>query len=118
MKILILGDSNVGKTTWVHSLIGVQTEKKNTQGCDVYPYRHKGKSLEFWDTAGNPNLGGLRDCYFIGATCAFIVYKDKSTVDKYKQEILSVLGKKIPFVAFNISEIEDPQAPLRRLFKN
>jgi GTPase SAR1 family protein len=111
MKIVILGDSGVGKTAWVHSLLGYNHSTKPTMGVDIYPYKYNGKKLTLWDTGDN----GLRGGYFLGAKYAIIFYKKKSSLEKYKQEILDS-GKNIPFVAYKISEINTPEKPFEDLF--
>jgi GTPase SAR1 family protein len=114
MKVIVLGDSGVGKSFWINSLLGVNNQTKPTLGVEVFNYTYNGRNITLWDTGAN----GLRGGYFLGAKCAIIIYKDKSSVDKYKQEILETTGKKLPYIAFNVDEIETPDAPLARLFKN
>lgn len=114
MKAIILGDSKTGKTTWAHQACGTTpTTSSSTLGFEVHNLEFNGREFELWDIG----YGGIRDAYFIDAKCAFILYNDQSEVDKYKREILRVLGKKIPFVAFNLNELADPEEPLRRMCK-
>lgn len=118
MKVIIVGDTNTGKTSWVRKITGFDGIKERpTMGADVYKHKHGKRTLELWDTAGNEKYGGLHSAYYVGATCAIIFYTDRAQVEKYKQEILTFVGKKIPFVAVNFAELQDPEEPFQRLFK-
>ncbi len=117
VKVIVLGDAGVGKTHWCRSLVGTDTDKiKPTMGVEVYMHDWKGKKLELWDTAGN-ECGGIRNAYFLNVERAIIVYKkDRASVETYKREILELVGKKIPFVAFELDDLLDIDEPLERLF--
>ncbi len=118
IKVIVLGDAGVGKTHWCRSLIGTNTELiKPTMGVEVYMHDWKGRKLELWDTAGN-ECGGIRNAYFLNVERAIIVYKDKASVETYKREILELVGKKIPFVAFELKDLLDVNEPLERLFSS
>ena len=111
MKIVILGDSNTGKTTWVYRLLGITTPTKPTMGVEVYNTQYNGQNFELWDTG----YGGIREGYFMGAACAFILYTDRAQVDKFKREIIATMGQEIPVVAFNLKELKDAEEPFRNI---
>lgn len=87
LKVCLLGDGGVGKTTWVtrHRTGEFTTKYIPTMGVEVHPipyYTNKGMvTLDMWDIAGvnwlggESGEGGLRDGYYIGAD-AFIVFFD------------------------------------------
>jgi GTPase SAR1 family protein len=112
MKVVVLGDNRVGKSTWVYSLLGFDKKPARTLGVEVFDYTYNGKKLTIWDTANT----GLYEGYILGADYAVIVYKNKASVEKYKEDISRYLGKNIPCVAFNISDIASPEEPLEGLF--
>lgn len=80
LKLILVGDWGVGKTTFVKRHITWEFEKKYiaTQGVEVHPmefFTSKGKiKFDVWDTAGQEKLSGLRDGYYIDAHCAIIMF--------------------------------------------
>jgi len=73
-KVVLLGDSGVGKTTLVkYMLTGKIKEETPTLGVGVYPFHN----IQIWDCAGDDRVGGLRDGYFINSELAIVLYKDK-----------------------------------------
>jgi GTP-binding nuclear protein Ran len=80
LKLILVGDGGVGKTTFVKRHVTGEFEKKYiaTQGVEVHPMEFsttKGKiKFNVWDTAGQEKLSGLRDAYYIDAHCAIIMF--------------------------------------------
>lgn len=80
LKLILVGDGGVGKTTFVKRHLTGEFEKKYiaTQGVEVHPMEFsttKGKiKFNVWDTAGQEKLSGLRDGYYIDAHCAIIMF--------------------------------------------
>jgi len=80
LKLILVGDGGVGKTTFVKRHLTGEFEKKYiaTQGVEVHPmefFTSKGKiKFNVWDTAGQEKLSGLRDGYYIDAHCAIIMF--------------------------------------------
>jgi len=76
-KIVIIGDSQVGKSMFVRRLLGGQYKRKwnyvPTMGVEVCEYYHNGRTFELWDCAGSKKLRGLGDGYFIGADAALLI---------------------------------------------
>merc|ERR1711920_792494 len=70
----------MGKTTFVKRHITGEFDKvyKPTKGCEVtsivYYTNHGPIRFNIWDTAGQEKLGKLRECYYIGAHCAIIMF--------------------------------------------
>ena len=86
LKLIIVGDGGVGKTTFVKRHLTGEFEKKYiaTQGVEVHPMvfsTTKGKiKFNVWDTAGQEKLSGLRDGYYIDAHCAIIMFDVTSRI--------------------------------------
>ena len=90
LKILIIGDGGVGKTTLcskLKKLFGEEEEKSyiTTAKIDVNHIRFRVKNhndgkvittvdASIWDTAGQEKFGGLRDAMFLGTDYCFILY--------------------------------------------
>ncbi|EDV57475.1 GTP-binding nuclear protein GSP1/Ran [Drosophila erecta] len=78
-KLVLLGDAQVGKTALINRLLhGRRLEKyEPTEGVDLTPVaiqtNHGSIRFIVWDTAGQQELGGLRDGYYIDAQCAIIM---------------------------------------------
>ena len=86
IKLIIVGDGGVGKTTFVKRHLTGEFEKKYiaTQGAEVHPMEFsttKGKiTFNVWDTAGQEKLSALRDGYYIDAHCAIIMFDVTSRI--------------------------------------
>nr|XP_017194293.1 ras-related protein Rab-19 isoform X2 [Oryctolagus cuniculus] len=77
-KIILIGDSNVGKTCVVqHFKSGVYTEsRQNTIGVDftVRSLEVDGKRVKVWDTAGQERFRTITQSYYRSAHAAIIAY--------------------------------------------
>ncbi|XP_006145108.1 ras-related protein Rab-19 isoform X2 [Tupaia chinensis] len=77
-KIILIGDSNVGKTCVVqHFKSGVYTEtQQNTIGVDftVRSLEISGKRVKVWDTAGQERFRTITQSYYRSAHAAIIAY--------------------------------------------
>ncbi|KAM9651203.1 ras-related protein Rab-19 isoform 1-T3 [Trichechus inunguis] len=78
-KIILIGDSNVGKTCVVqHFRSGVYTETQNTIGVDftVRSLEIDGKKvkMQVWDTAGQERFRTITQSYYRSAHAAIIAY--------------------------------------------
>ena len=86
LKVIIVGDGGVGKTTFVKRHLTGEFERRYiaTQGVEVHPMKFttsKGViTFNVWDTAGQEKLSGLRDCYYIDAQCAIIMFDVTSRI--------------------------------------
>uniref|UniRef100_A0A146ZDI6 GTP-binding nuclear protein Ran n=1 Tax=Fundulus heteroclitus TaxID=8078 RepID=A0A146ZDI6_FUNHE len=80
VKMLLVGDGGVGKTTFVKRHLTGEFEKRYvaTLGVEVHPLKfntNRGKiTFNVWDTAGQEKFGGLRDGYYIQGQCAIIMF--------------------------------------------
>lgn len=113
MKMILVGDGGVGKTTYLKRLITGDFERKYvpTLGVDVKIYEYPGIAIDgnnitstkydIWDTAGQERFGGLREGYYIGADVAIVMFDVNSklsfnNVSKWINEIRKI--KNIPIV--------------------
>jgi len=90
IKVVLVGDADCGKTTYVNMLRTGEVIKKYvpTMGVEVSPFDfsfsdEKHVKINFWDTAGNEKFQGLKSGYYIGAD-AFIVMFDVCNKKSYK----------------------------------
>ncbi|EDW54003.1 GTP-binding nuclear protein Ran-2 [Drosophila sechellia] len=83
-KLVILGDAQVGKTSLMNRVLYemFEEEYKPTIGVDVNSFTIQTNRgfIRFivWDTAGQEELCGLRDGYYINAQCAIIMVDEAS----------------------------------------
>ena len=109
LKLILVGDGGVGKTTFVKRHLTGEFEKKYiaTIGVEVHPMEFttsKGKiKFNVWDTAGQEKLAGLKDGYYIDAHCAIIMFDVTSritykNVPKWHRDITWICGEIIRIV--------------------
>ena len=123
-KIVLLGDSGVGKTCLISRFISGQFDANvnSTNGASYaskkVDYPHLGKSLvlDIWDTAGQEKYKSLTKFFYKDAAVAILVYEitKKQTFDnvtKYWHEQLQEFGAKdiIIGVAGNKCDIYDQE---------
>ena len=88
-KLVLIGDGGVGKTTFTqrHATGHFQKTYVPTKGAVVtdvqFNTTHGSLILNIWDTAGQEKFGELRDCYYIDAHCAIIMF-DLTNRDSYR----------------------------------
>lgn len=98
LKLLVVGDVGVGKTTLIRRLVhnSFSTAYKATIGIDFMPkmidWNGRRICLQIWDIAGQERFGNMTRVYYKDAVGAFIVY-DKTNektfegVAKWKSDI-------------------------------
>ncbi|CAF4022218.1 unnamed protein product [Rotaria sordida] len=80
VKLILIGDGGVGKTTFVKRHITDELEMKYASRLpvSVHPlnfYTNLGEIIfNVWDTAGQEKFGRVRDSYYIGGQCAIIMF--------------------------------------------
>lgn len=92
-KIVVLGDSNAGKTTFVHYLnSSEQSSKGSTIGVDFNVYTKKicddlTIKSQIWDTAGQEQFRAITKSYFRNVTGALIFFdvSDNNSISNTKQ---------------------------------
>jgi GTP-binding nuclear protein Ran len=126
MKMVMVGDGGVGKTTFVRRhktgeferkyipTIGVEVSQlcfETTQGTLIY---------NIWDTAGQERFGGLREGYYLEADCAIIMF-DVSSPATYRNVVtwhrdVTRVCPNIPIVLVgNKIDISDRKVPAKRV---
>lgn len=89
VKVCIVGDGGVGKSTFVKRHRTGDFEKKYiaTMGVEVSPIRFATSAgpitFNIWDCAGQEQFGGLRDGYWMGCNF-FMVFFDVTSLNSYK----------------------------------
>ena len=94
-KLLLLGESNVGKTSIILRYIENLFNESNTSTCGIdvkckyVTCENKKIRLDIWDTAGQERFRGLTKNYFRGAHAFILVYDitNKDSFDKLKNWI-------------------------------
>jgi len=90
LKIIILGDSNVGKTALLHKYVhgAFIQEHKATIGADFLTKEisidDKSVTLQVWDTAGQERFQSLGTAFYRGADACVLMY-DITNDQSFKQ---------------------------------
>ena len=129
-KIVIVGDSGVGKTNLVKRFIQ-NTFSLNTQatvGCEFFSNNYyindKLFKIELWDTAGQERYKSITSAYYKGARGAILVYDVTNTasfnnVDRWFQEIKECSAQDIQILMVgNKTDLEDNIAISREMSTN
>ena len=118
-KLIIVGDTNVGKTNIMSKYIKDQFNitSKSTIGVEfgtkILEIDNKKVKAQIWDTAGQERYKSITSAYYKGAKGAFIVYDitNKSTfesVDKWIKDLNSYGDKNLTMLLIgNKSDLED-----------
>lgn len=127
LKIVVVGDSGVGKTNLIHRFISnsFSESSKATVGVEFSSKSYKINEhifkIEIWDTAGQERYKSITAVYYKGAKGALIVYDTTSkesfnNIDKWMEEIkdktsndikLMIIGNKIDLKEFREVDIEE-----------
>ena len=117
-KLVLIGDGGVGKTTFVKRHITGEFQKPYipTQGADVneitFSTNYGKICFAIWDTAGQEKLGGLRECYYMNANCAIIMFDLTSritykNVQKWHSDLIKVAGNIPIALVGNKADVKD-----------
>ncbi|CAA0823557.1 Ras-related protein RABG3b [Striga hermonthica] len=114
LKIILLGDSGVGKTSLMNQYVNkkFRPQYKATIGADFVTKElqfdvDKLVTLQIWDTAGQERFQSLGVAFYRGADCCILVYdvnirKSFETLQNWHQEFLKQVDpmnpEKFPFV--------------------
>jgi len=121
-KIIIIGESNVGKTNILSmyckgefndsfkSTLGVEFSIKNIIVKDL------NLRMQIWDTAGQERFRSVTNVFYKNSTGAFIVFditrfSSFSAIDKWIKDLKDVAGEKICIILIgNKSDLEEHRA--------
>eukprot|EP00746_Dinoflagellata_sp_MGD_P086950 gnl/MRDRNA2_/MRDRNA2_34474_c0_seq1.p1 gnl/MRDRNA2_/MRDRNA2_34474_c0~~gnl/MRDRNA2_/MRDRNA2_34474_c0_seq1.p1 ORF type:complete len:211 (+),score=44.99 gnl/MRDRNA2_/MRDRNA2_34474_c0_seq1:99-731(+) len=99
LKVIILGDSGVGKTSLMNQYVNRRftNQYKATIGADFLPKEviidDKPVTMQIWDTAGQERFQSLGVAFYRGADCCVLVYdmtdaKTFQSLDNWRSEFL------------------------------
>lgn len=100
LKVIILGDSGVGKTSLMHRYVNdkYSQQYKATIGADFLTKEveldgDKVATMQVWDTAGQERFQSLGVAFYRGADCCVLVYdvtnsKSFENIKSWKDEFL------------------------------
>ena len=86
LKLILIGDGGVGKTTFVKRHLTGEFEKRYvaTCGAEVHPITFTTDygpiKFNVWDTAGQEKFSGLRDGYYVESQCGIIMFDVTSRI--------------------------------------
>jgi len=105
IKCLIVGDGNVGKTTFIQHYLTGKFEHLYlpTRGVEVSQIEFNSSNGKFqfnvWDTAGQEEYLGLQNAYYIDSNCAIIMF---DLADQYSHNRILLWTKEIKKVVSDI----------------
>jgi len=133
LKIIILGDSGVGKTSLMNQYVNKKftNQYKATIGADFLTKEvtidDKVVTLQIWDTAGQERFQSLGVAFYRGADCCVLVYdmtqpKSFESLDSWRDEFLVQASPNdpdaFPFVVLgNKSDLDKRKVPLAQAEK-
>lgn len=94
VKVVILGDAGVGKTTLIRRYIeGQFTENISTVGAAFFMKQWGRHHIAIWDTAGEERFSGLSSFYCRDASAAIVAYdiRDRRTFELLQERYLPLL---------------------------
>jgi Ras-related protein Rab-7A len=124
LKIVILGDSGVGKTTLLQQYLNGKTtgNAKPTIGADFSKKEimidNAVVTLQIWDTAGQEKFQSLGYAFYRGADCCALVYditnkKSFEDLNRWKEGFIENAGpddpKTFPFVLLGNKVDREPE---------
>ena len=118
LKIILLGDSGVGKTSLMRQFVQGKFENryKATIGADFFTHEEEigGRmvTLQIWDTAGQERFQSLGSAFYRGADACMLVFDITSSesfshVSTWQQEFTLQAGKKEMILIGNKADMQD-----------
>ena len=130
LKVIILGDSGVGKTSLMNQYVKKKftTKYKATIGADFLNKEvvidNRIVTLQIWDTAGQERFQSLGVAFYRGADCCVLVYdvtlpSSFKNLESWRDDFLIQASprhpEKLPFVVLgNKVDLENRGVPARR----
>ncbi|MFV2014169.1 MAG: GTP-binding protein [Candidatus Heimdallarchaeota archaeon] len=105
VKVVLLGDGGVGKTSIVNSYFRkpFQGSYKMTLGTEFRIKRVGNHVIQIWDLAGQPIFSSVRSTYYVGALGAILVYdvtkqSSYTNIPNWLEEFYYHKGENVPIV--------------------
>jgi len=130
LKVIILGDSGVGKTSLMNQFVNKKfsSQYKATIGADFLTKEvmvdDRLVTMQIWDTAGQERFQSLGVAFYRGADCCVLVYDTTTpstfkTLDNWRDEFLIQASPRdpenFPFVVIgNKTDLSDTRAVSRK----
>eukprot|EP01134_Creolimax_fragrantissima_P007084 CFRG7084T1 len=103
IRLLVVGDSGVGKTSFVHAFCNKEVPKDPyaTVGCNIdvklHEYNNQTWEVELWDIGGSPSHRGCRSVFYENIHGIILVHditnrKSYNNLNKWINEIVSALS--------------------------
>jgi small GTP-binding protein len=118
-KVIVIGDSGVGKTSVTYRATKREFLEKisPTLGFEYFPfvlkYKEKVIKLEIWDTCGQESYRSLIKSFFTNSSLAIIVYaiddlKSFNSVDEWIRQCKTLCSPETKFVLIgNKADVDD-----------
>ena len=118
-KVIVIGDSGVGKTSVTYRATKREFLEKisPTLGFEYFPfvlkYKEKVIKLEIWDTCGQESYRSLIKSFFTNSSLAIIVYaiddlKTFNSVDEWIRQCKTLCSPETKFILIgNKADVED-----------
>jgi len=116
-KVVIIGDSNVGKTCIIERFIHNTFESTQpTIGACHFNKKYNDVDLDIWDTAGQERFRSMIPMYFKGSKCIIICFDitDVNTFEgakKWIKEIEQNVKNSFIFIVGNKCDLENRKVP-------
>ncbi|CAM4802054.1 unnamed protein product [Rotaria magnacalcarata] len=129
LKVIILGDSGVGKTSLMGQFVShkFSSQYKATIGADFLTKEvqidDRLVTMQIWDTAGQERFQSLGVAFYRGADCCILVYDVTSptsfrSLDSWRDEFLIQAGPRdpenFPFVIGNKTDLDNRMVTARK----
>ncbi len=105
IKVVLLGDGGVGKTSIVNSYFNkpFKGSYKMTLGTEFRIKRVGNHVIQIWDLAGQPIFSSVRSTYYVGALGAILVYdvskkKSYNNIPSWLEEFDYHKNEKVPII--------------------
>lgn len=115
IKITIVGDASVGKSSIVHRLRHGCFEENigSTIGAAFCTKKYRKQTYHIWDTAGQERFASLVPLYLSGSSVIIVVY-DVTSIDSFEH----VSERWLPYVRHNLRLGPDEKLPMLYLIAN
>lgn len=112
-KVIVVGDSGVGKTSLIYTLVSRSADIKPTIGLEYHKYKSDDLELTIWDTAGQEKYRSISISYFRMADAVIAVFDvtNRASFESlgfWIEKARDIAGDNVPIiVARNKTDLED-----------